>query len=428
MNQTMSIRPLSAPIEAVFRVPGSKSITIRAMACAAMATGRSHIYGALAAEDTQAMARALAGFGVSLDDHGEPWVIDGLGRHLRAPNQPIDAGESGLTARISMVMASLADGGDTTIDGLGRLRERPIRDLVDVLVSQGVAITTTDGFLPVTIGGQSGLWGEEMEVDCSRSSQFATALLIGSPMASRPSVVKLNGLQGSSGYLDVTVDVMEKFGASVEPTITGFDVAATRYESTDFVVEPDASAAVYPMTAAAITSGRVELDGLRATTRQPDMAVAGILEMMGCRLEDGEVGLVIDARGIELQAVDVDLSGSPDGALAVGIACLFASGESRLGGLSSLRHKESDRMAALTAEIGKLGGDIAIEEDSLRISGSSLHAGVVDSHGDHRVAMSLALIGLVTPGIEVSHPEVVNKTWPGFWAAFGAGNTQQSPG
>jgi len=369
------------------------------------------------------MARALGGFGVSLDDHSEPWVIDGLGRHLRAPSQPIDAGESGLTARISMVMATLADGGDTTIDGRGRLRERPIRGLVDALLKQGVAITTTDGFLPVTIGGQSGLWGEEIEIDCSESSQFATALLLGSPMASRPSTIKLTGLHGSSGYLDVTVEVMEKFGASLEPTITGFDVAAQRYGATDFVVEPDASAAVYPMVAAAITRGRVEVDGLRITSRQPDMAVAGVLEMMGCRLEDGDVGLVVDARDIDLEPIDVDLSGSPDGALAIAIACLFASGESRLRGLFSLRHKESDRLGAMTTEIARLGGDVAVEEDSLRVSHSSLQAGLVDPHGDHRVAMSLALAGLVIPGIEVTNPHVVNKTWPGFWDAFGATNS-----
>ena len=191
MSDVAVIDPAAGPIEASIRVPGSKSITIRAMACAAMAEGRSHIYGGLAAEDTQAMRRTLDGFGVNVEDASEPWSINGLGRHLHAPNQSVDVGESGLTARIAMVMATLADGGDTTISGRGRLNERPIQGLVDALAAQGVSITTTEGFLPVTIGGQSGLWGDAMEVDCSESSQFATAMLLGAPMASRQSDMKV---------------------------------------------------------------------------------------------------------------------------------------------------------------------------------------------------------------------------------------------
>ncbi len=418
MTRVAEIETASGPIDAAIRVPGSKSITIRAMACAAMAQGRSHIYGALASQDTDAMARALDGFGVNADTASEPWAIDGLGRHLRAPKQPVDVGESGLTSRVAMVMATLADGGDTTIEGQGRLNERPIRGLVEALVAQGVSITTSGGFLPVTIGGQSGLWGGSIEVDCSASSQYATALLLGAPMASRSSEMKLTGLRGSSGYLDVTVDVMEAFGAQVEPTITGFDIASIRYQPTDFVVDPDASAAVYPMVAAAITGGRVELDGLRATSRQPDVGIAKVLGRMGCRIHDGATGLVVDARGIELQPIDIDLSGSPDGALAVAIACLFAEGESVLKGLFSLRHKESDRLVALSTEIARLGGDVKVDEDSLRIAPSPLHQGVVEPHGDHRIAMSLALVGLATPGVRVAHPDVVKKTWPGFWTAL----------
>ena len=364
------------------------------------------------------MRRALDGFGVNVEDASEPWSINGLGRHLRAPNQPVDVGESGLTARIAMVMATLADGGDTTISGRGRLNERPIQGLVNALAAQGVSINTTEGFLPVTIGGQSGLWGDAMEVDCSESSQFATAMLLGAPMASRQSDMKLSGLRGSSGYLDVTVDVMEAFGASVARTITGFDIAAVGYEPADFVVEPDASAATYPMVAAAITGGCVELEGLRATSRQPDVQIARLLGKMGCKVHEGDTGLVVDARDTELMAIDVDLSSSPDGALAIATACLFARGVSVLRGLSSLRDKESDRLAAMSTEITRLGGDVEVERESLRISKSSLHEGVVEPHGDHRVAMSLALIGLITPGIEIAHPEVVNKTWPGFWTAL----------
>ena len=391
-----------------------------------MAEGRSHVYGALVAEDTEAMARVLEGFGVGVVDANDPWAIDGLGRHLQAPTQSINVGESGLAARIAMVLATLADGGDTTIEGHGRLPQRPIRGLVDALVAQGVSITTDNGFLPVTVGGQSGLWGDAIEVDCSASSQFATAMLLGAPMSSRPANIKLSGLIGSSGYLDVTVEVMESFGAIVEPTITGFDVAANGYQATDYLVEPDASAAVYPMIAAAITRGRVELAGLRSTSKQPDVRIAKVLEQMGCQIHDSETGLVVDAHDTELQAIEVDLSSSPDGAVALAIACLFATGTSTLTGLFSLRHKESDRLEAVSTEIRRRGGQIEVIGDSLRISPSSLDGGTIEPYGDHRVAMSLALIGLVTPGISIAHPEVVNKTWPGFWQWLSELDSQQN--
>ena len=412
---------VDAGISTTIEVPGSKSVTLRAMACAAMAEGRSHLYGALEAEDSEAMARALGAFGVRLERSAEPWVIDGLGRHLRAPESPIDAGESGLTARIGIVLATLADGGDTTIDGRGRLRERPIAGLVDSMTAQGVAASTTDGHLPVTVSGQSGMWGGPIEVDCSETSQFATAILLGAPMATRPTTLKLVGLEGSIGYLDVTTEVMESFGASVTPTITGFEISTGGYVPADYLVEPDVSAAVYPMVAAAITRSRVEVSGVWRKSRQPDIGVADVLERMGCLVEEGERGVVIDARNRDLVAVDVDLSGLPDGALGVVVACLFAAGQSRLRGLSSLRHKESDRLTAISEEAASLGGDVTVEGDEIVVSPRQLHGGEIDPRGDHRIAMSLALIGMVVEGVTVAHPAVVNKTWPAFWNTLTSG-------
>ncbi len=419
MSITRSLQPVSAPLDAAVVVPGSKSITIRAMACAALAEGRSHVYDGLDADDTKAMAAALTAFGVSVNTSSEPWTIDGLGRHLQAPRDVIDAIESGLTARISIVMASLADGGDTTIDGQGRLSERPMEGLLEALKAQGVAVTATEGHLPVTVTGQTGLWGEVIEVDCSGSSQFATALLLGAPMASRSSSLKPVGLAGSAGYLDVTIRVMEAFGAQVTPTLAGFDVEPSGYQPQDYVVEPDISAAVYPMVSAAITGGRVELPGVWLESLQPDIHVAQVLESMGCQLARGESGLVVDANGVRLGGIETDLSGCPDGAMAVAVACLFAEEPSRLDGLFSLRHKESDRLQAMSDGINALGGNATIDEDALIIEPQALTGGVVDSFGDHRVAMSLALAGLRVPAVEVSNPDVVAKTWPGFWETMG---------
>ncbi|MGB7858988.1 MAG: 3-phosphoshikimate 1-carboxyvinyltransferase, partial [Acidimicrobiia bacterium] len=262
--------------------------------------------------------------------------------------------------------------------------------------------------------GQGGLWGDAIEVDCGESSQFATAILLGAPMASRSAAIKIVGLEGSSGYLEVTEDVMEAFGANPVRTFTGYDVANSGYLPADYVVERDASAAVYPIVAAAISRGRVSIPGLSLASKQPDIAIALHLREMGCVVHD-EDGVVVDATDVTLEAIDVDLSGSPDGALALAVACLFATGESRLRGLFSLRHKESDRLRAMSEELVRLGGDVSVESEGLIIRPGPLHGATINSHGDHRVAMSLALIGTMVEGVAVGTPSVVNKTWPGFW-------------
>ena len=414
MREIVEVLIATEPISARVRPPGSKSTTIRALVAGALASGRSHLYGPLVADDIQAMLGALRAFGVDVRDPEEPWTVHGTGGHLVAPANPIDAGESGLTARIAMSLATLAEG-TTVIDGRGRLRQRPMDGLVEALIAQGVAVVSSNGLLPVTISGQGGLWGSTIDVDCSKSSQFATALLLTAPLTTEPSTIRINGLTGAVGYLDLTIQVMEAFGARVLPNITGFEVSNNGYQPADYVVEPDASAAVYPMVAAAITGGSVEIDGLPLTSRQPDTFVAHILADMGCHISDGDSGLIVDAHGVGLRPIEAEMSGAPDGALGIAVACLFAGGESRIRGLSSLQYKESDRLSALTSELSRLGGEVSIDRGTLIIRPRSMSSATIDPHGDHRIAMAAALVGLQVPGVKVAHPEVVNKTWPGYW-------------
>lgn len=364
------------------------------------------------------MIGAIRSLGIGVDDGTEPWAVDGQGGHLQSSTGTIDAGESGLTARISLALAAFCEH-STTITGHGRLLQRPIDALVDMLATQGVSVQTTDGLLPATVVGQGGLWGGDIVVDCSKSSQFATAVLLVSPMMTEPARVRLTGLSGSSGYLDSTLEVMEAFGARIERTITGFETQPSGYTPADYLIEPDASAAVYPMVAAAITGGMVTIEGLHLTSSQPDLAIARHLRSMGCSVADGERGVEV-AGPTRLAGVDADLSDSPDGALALATACAFAEGRSRLTGLHSLRFKESDRLEALSSEMAKLGVGTEVGDDAIVITGSARHGGVIDPHGDHRVAMSMALAGLVLEGVEVVHPEVVAKTWPGFWEMLAA--------
>lgn len=414
MVERRPVRTAKEPVNAMVRPPGSKSITIRALAVAALADGRSHIYGGLIADDTLAMVGALREFGISVDDSSEPWSVDGRGGHLQPGDRPIDVNESGLTARIILIMAAFSET-STTITGRGRLLRRPIDALVDVLDAQGVSVTTTDGYLPATVNGQGGLWGGDIDVDCSKSSQFATAVLLAAPMMNEPARVRLSGLEGSEGYLETTLAVMGSFGAIVDRTITGFETEPRGYRPADYPVEPDASSAVYPMVAAAITGGTVDIEGLSPGSTQPDVRIAEHLRTMGCTLGELEDGLRITGPE-RLDSIETDLSDAPDGALALAVACAFASGPSRLSGLHSLRYKESDRLEALSSELGKIGADTRIEDDSLAILPGALRPAVIDPHGDHRIAMSFAVAGLRIGGIEVTNPSVVNKTWPGFWA------------
>lgn len=421
MSTPRGLAPAAGPIRASVKPPGSKSVTIRALAAAALAPGRSHLYGPLDADDTLAMAEVLRGFGVAVAVGSEPWTVDGRGSDLRTPDQVLDAGESGLTARIAIAMAALVDG-EVTIDGVGRLRMRPLGPLLDALANQGVSFSASDGTLPVTVSGHGGLWGGEIAVDSTLSSQFVTALLLVAPTTREPTRLRIEGDRGAAGYVELTGRVMSGFGAEVDQTITGYEVPNTGYHPADFQVEPDVSAAVYPMVAAAITGGSTAIEGVWLDSLQPDIAVADRLRFMGCSVTEGETGLVIEGPEI-LDPIETDMAGAPDGALALAVACLFASAPSRITGLSTLRHKESDRLFAMSQEMEKLGARATVDGDTLRIDPGILRGATIDPHGDHRVAMSLALVGLRVGGVVIEHPEVVNKTWPGYWETMTSATT-----
>jgi 3-phosphoshikimate 1-carboxyvinyltransferase len=414
MTVPRDIVPLERPVEAVIRPPGSKSQTIRALVAAALAKGRSRLERPLESEDTTFARRALEQLGVEIDAEEGRWAIEGSAGALHPAPGPIDAGASGLTARAMIAVAALVDG-RTTVVGRDRLPERPMGGLVEALLGLGVEAAGTGGRLPVTVVGTGALPGGTVEVASHQTTQFATALLMAAPLAEAPLHIVPSGLEGSHRYLDVTLDTMRRFGARVDRTDRGYQGFPTGYTSIHLVVEPDASAAVYPMVAAAISGGRVTIDGLGSRSIQPDLGVAGVLAMMGCDVEQSETAITVDARGRRLQPIDVDLSGSPDGSLAVAVAALFAEGPSRLRGLGSLRYKESDRLSAMANEIARLGAGARVEGTELVITPAAMTPARIETYGDHRMAMSFALVGLGVPGIEIADPEVVAKTWPGYW-------------
>ncbi|MGD2101386.1 MAG: 3-phosphoshikimate 1-carboxyvinyltransferase [Acidimicrobiia bacterium] len=412
MTGTRGIRVVTEPFDVTVRPPGSKSETIRALAAAAMSEGRSHIYGGLHADDSVAMIDALGSLGVAVDASVEPWTVDGKGGWLNQPERPIDVNESGLTARIVIAMAASLDG-TSTIAGRGRLPERPMHGLIECLRGLGVEV---DGeHLPLTVTGHGHLWGGTVVVDCAETSQYATAMMLVAPLMHDPCRLEIRGLEGSAGYLDVTAATMRRFAAKVSPTVTGYEISNDGYQTADVVIEPDASAAVYPMVAAAVTGGCATIEGLGRDSGQPDIRVGDVLEEMGCSVRWGSDSVTVDGGDSVLRGIDVDLSDAPDGAMAVAVAALFADGPSRISGLGSLRRKESDRLVALSGEMTRLGAQATASDDTLLIFPREMTGAELSSHGDHRVAMAMALVGLVVPGVSVTDPDVTTKTWPGYW-------------
>lgn len=413
------VEPVSEPIHAVVRPPGSKSATNRALVLAALARGGvTRLWGALEADDTVVMRQALRSLGVMIDDVDDPWLVLGSRGDLAAPATKIDVGASGTTARFITAVAALVPG-TVEIDGTPRMRERPISDLTDALASMGAVVETTEGAPPVRIAGGH-LSGGRVRIDGSRSSQFVSALLMIGPMLDEALEVEVVGALVSERYISTTIEMMRSFGAEVSETETGYRVAPTGYTKTHIEIEADASAAAYPLVAAAITGGEVVIEGIPPHSTQPDLELVSVLERMGCEVRRSEAH--IELRGPEdgLSPVDAEMGLAPDASLALSVACLFTRGECRIRGLSTLRLKETDRLAALSTELTRVGAEARIEGDVLVIVPGELRPARIETYDDHRMAMSFALVGLKTEGIEIVDPGCVSKTWPEFFAMLEA--------
>jgi len=417
----LSIAP-RGPFEASVRVPGSKSITNRALLIAALAKGESQLLGALASDDTRVMREALDALGCAVEMGREAWRVRGTGGALRAPKGPLLVGNSGTTARFLTAAAALADG-PVVIDGSARMRERPIDDLTRSLVALGVpvAILGRGGCPPVRVGG-GGLPGGEVEIDASRSSQYVSALLLSAPHAAEDLALRFaGGTLVSRPYVELTLQVMRAFGAEAGWSEDGRGLrvrAGHPYRGRSFSIEPDASSAAYPFCAAAIAGGRVRVEGIPPDSVQADFALLEILEQMGCRVRRAGDFAEVEGPSGPLRGIDVDMNDLPDAVLAVAVVAAFAEGETHIRNVANLRIKETDRLAALEAELRKLGANARTGEDSLSITPGPPRAAEIETYDDHRMAMAFALAGLRIPGVVILDPGCVSKTWPEYFSVL----------
>lgn len=415
-QQAIAIRPVG-PIDAAIRPPGSKSITNRALVCAALAAGQSTLEGVLDSDDTRVMMAALQTLGLRLkhDAALRRIAIDGCAGRVPATAAELFVGNSGTTIRFLTAMLTLAHG-EYRLDGVPRMRERPIGDLLGALRQLGAAVEagSPDECPPVLIHAR-GLRGGQVEIAGDISSQYLSGLLMAAPYAEQVVEVRVRGPLVSRPYVHMTLAVMRSFGVDVPAGDLRHLVVPGRqtYRAITYQVEPDASAASYFLAAAAIAGGRIVIEGLSRRSMQGDVAFADVLARMGCRV--AYLDNAMELLGGPLRGIDVDMNPISDTVQTLAAVALFAHGPTTIRGVAHIRHKETDRLGDLATELRKLGAAVDELDDGLRIDPRPLHGAEVDTYDDHRMAMSLALVGLRVPGVVIRDPGCTSKTYPEFF-------------
>jgi 3-phosphoshikimate 1-carboxyvinyltransferase len=419
MSEVRRIEPLARPVDARVQVVGSKSYTNRALIIAALARGESLLTGALFSDDTRHMAESLRALGIPVhaDLAAHTLRVHGAGGTVPAENARCFVGNSGTTARFLSVLLALGRG-VYEIDGVARMHERPNEPLIDALQALGVRIEALGkpGCFPLRIHGGS-LRGGQVSVSGSASSQYASGLMMAAPAMERGLMLELTGSLVSRPYLEMTAQTMRDFGAKVDAVgERQFMIAAGAYQAREYAIEPDASAASYFFAAAAITGGRVRVDGLGTRSLQGDRALVHILVQMGCSLREGEdfTELTGPASG-QLRGVEVDMNQLSDVAQTLAVVAPFASSPTRVTGIGFIRHKETDRVKAVVTELQRLGIRAEEERDGYVVHPGAPQPTQVETYDDHRMAMSFALVGLRVPGIEIKDPGCVSKTFPTYF-------------
>ena len=415
MSDQITIAP-TGPLNATIRLPGSKSITNRALICAALAAGESGLTGALESEDTGVMVAALQSLGLDVQHDSAAWAIRVVGGAGSLPNASADlrVENSGTTIRFLTAMLS-ACRGEFRLDGIARMRERPIGDLLDALqqLGGGAVSEAGNGCPPVQIAG-TGLRGGETAIRGNISSQFLSGLLMAAPYAEQSVTINVAGELVSKPYVRMTLGVMAAFGIPVDDAdLRRFIIPTGRYRGAEYAIEPDASAASYFWGAAAVTGGTIAVKGLHRDALQGDLGFCDCLEQMGC-----EVDWAVDrvtVRGGELRGIHVDMNAISDTVQTLAVVALFASGPTTITGVAHIRHKETDRIGDLARELRKLGAHVQELPDGLRITPSGLRAAEIETYNDHRMAMSFALAGLRQSGVVIKDPGCTRKTYPNFF-------------
>ncbi|HET7363621.1 MAG TPA: 3-phosphoshikimate 1-carboxyvinyltransferase [Burkholderiales bacterium] len=403
------------------RLPGSKSISNRVLLLAALAAGETTVRGLLDAEDTRVMREALERLGVPITERADALTVHGAAGAFREKKADLFLGNAGTALRPLTAALALCEG-EYFVCGVPRMHERPIGDLVDALRAIGARIDYRGkpGFPPLTIHPAKVRVAAPVAVKGDVSSQFLSALLMALPLAGGEARIEVRGELISKPYVEITLNVMRRFGVAVERAgWSGFRIPGARYSSPGAIyVEGDASAASYFLAAGALGGGPVRVEGVGRGSIQGDVRFAEVLEAMGARVRMDDGWIECAGRG-RLAPIDMDLNHIPDAAMTAAVLALFADGPSRLRNIASWRVKETDRIAAMATELRKLGAQVEEGGDYLRITPGALKSGVaIDTYDDHRMAMSFALLAMGGVPVRINDPQCVAKTFPDYFTAL----------
>lgn len=441
--ETITIQPVQRPVRGSIRPPGSKSITNRAIVCAALGRGQTVLTGALDSEDTQVMLRAVRALGISLehDKTTRRIRIAGCGGKLPVNQADLYCANSGTTMRFLTCLVALGQG-VFRLSGVPRMHERPIEDLLAALRQLGVDVASEAGNgCPPVVVRANGLPGGEAQIAGDISSQFLSGLLMAAPYAKSTLSLRVMGELVSQPYVRMTEQVMAQFGVPIrqrdwglvpqektvardEPesseTFQYFSIRAPQHydrRGLEYAIEPDASAASYFMAVAAITGGRVTIEGLSRQSLQGDTAFADCLEKMGCTVQWASDSVTVRApeKREDLRGIEINMNPISDTVQTLSAVALFAQGSTTITGIGHIRHKETDRIHALAVELRKFGAEVLEWPEGLKIVPRPLSGAEIDTYDDHRMAMSMALVGLRVPGVVIRNPGCTRKTYPAFF-------------
>ena len=405
------------PVHAHVRIPGSKSVTNRALILASLATSPSTIRKPLISRDSELMSAGLSALGISITGSDEAWQITPA--PLRGPAR-VDVGNAGTVMRFLPPLAAFAQG-DISFDGDPRSYERPLGPVIKALEELGIEIEHGGRYsLPMVIKARGKVKGGALTIDASASSQFLSALLLVAPsMEEGITVTHRGGALPSMPHIEMTVAMLRDFGAdvTVDPAAQTWSVQAGALHGKDLVIEPDLSNASPFLSIAMVCGGSITISDWPRATTQPGDQLRDIFTQMGASVELNDDGLTLTG-GSSIHGIDIDLHDVGELTPSIAALAALADSPSHLRGIGHLRLHETDRLAALTCEINALGGNVVEEETALHITPAPLHAGVFHTYEDHRLATAGAVIGLVTPGIEVENVATTRKTlpdFPGLW-------------